>query len=129
MSWYLMALKRYAEFNGRSRRKEYWMFTLFNIVFVCIPYIAGMALMANQNSVGMVLMGLVLIYDLAVLIPCLAVSVRRLHDIGKSGWWILIALVPFVGGIVLLVFMCMEGQPGDNQYGPNPKAAAPAAIA
>ena len=128
MEWYLMVLKRYAEFDGRSRRTEYWMFALFNFIFAIVPYLIGIALTLNNNNLGLVLIGLSLIYDLAVLIPSLAVAVRRLHDTDKSGWWLLIALVPFIGSIILLVFLCTDGTPGDNQFGPNPKAAPPAII-
>jgi uncharacterized membrane protein YhaH (DUF805 family) len=125
MNCYLEVLKKYAVFSGRARRKEYWMFFLFNlIIYVVLALIDGlMGTFSPQAGLG-VLSGL---YSLAVLIPSLAVTVRRLHDTGRSGWWILIALVPFIGGIVLLVFMVLDSQPGENQYGPNPKATTAAA--
>ncbi|MGX4690553.1 DUF805 domain-containing protein [Streptomyces sp. JNUCC 63] len=114
MNWYLEVLKKYAVFSGRARRKEYWMFVLFN-------FIVSIVLLAIGKAIGVeVLSGL---YSLAVLLPGLGVAVRRLHDTGRSGWWILIGLVPLVGFIVLLVFTVSDSQPGDNQYGPNPKAA------
>jgi len=128
MQWYLMVLKRYAEFSGRSRRTEYWMFALFNFLFSLVPYLIGLALIINNNNLGMVLIVLSVVYDLAVLVPGLAVAVRRLHDTDKSGWWLLIAFVPIIGSIVLLVFLCTDGTPGDNQFGPNPKMAPPAII-
>jgi uncharacterized membrane protein YhaH (DUF805 family) len=121
MEWYLMALKRYAEFNGRSRRKEYWMFTLYNIVIVMVLYLAGLVMLL-RGSISMVFFGLAILYWLAVLVPGLAVCVRRLHDIDKSGWFILVSLIPAVGGIILLVLVCLDGTPGDNRYGPSPKA-------
>ncbi len=121
MSWYLEALKKYAVFGGRSRRKEYWYFVLFNII-VGIVLAAIDALLGTLGSSGVGLLGG--IYSLAVLIPTLAVTVRRLHDTDRTGWWILIALVPLIGTIVLLVFALLEGTPGSNRYGPNPKEAS-----
>jgi uncharacterized membrane protein YhaH (DUF805 family) len=121
MDWYLMVWKKYAEFSGRSRRKEYWMFALFNCVF-CLPlYI--LAIVFHENALGSIFLGLYFIYVLAILVPGLAVTVRRLHDTGKSGWMILICLIPIVGGIILLVFTVLDSDPGPNQYGPNPKLA------
>lgn len=121
MSWYLEALKKYAVFHGRSRRAEYWYFVLFNlivaIVLAAIDSLLGT--FSSAQNIGL-LSG---IYSLAVLIPTLAVTFRRLHDIDRSGWWILINLVPLIGTIVLLVFALMDGTPGDNRYGPNPKGA------
>ncbi|WP_419875402.1 DUF805 domain-containing protein [Candidatus Pristimantibacillus sp. PTI5] len=113
MQWYLKALKNYVGFTGRARRMEYWNFILFNIII-------SIALAIVETLVGLtgVLTGL---YSLAMLLPSLAVGVRRLHDIGKSGLWLLIGFIPLVGAIVLLVFAFMEGEEGNNQYGPNPK--------
>ena len=115
MNWYIEVLKKYAVFSGRARRKEYWMFVLFYIIF-------GIILGIIEGIIGIsgILTGL---YCLALLIPSIAVSVRRLHDIGRTGWWVLICLVPIVGSIVLLIFMLLDSQPGDNQYGPFPKNA------
>ena len=125
MEWYQLVWKRFAEFSGRSRRKEYWMFALFNCL-ICLPlYIAGFLL--RESGMGVVFLGLYFIYLLAALIPGLAVTVRRLHDTGKSAWWLLICLVPFVGGIIFLVFMVLEGTAGPNEYGQNPKFPAPSA--
>jgi uncharacterized membrane protein YhaH (DUF805 family) len=122
LSWYLEALKKYAVFSGRSRRMEYWYFVLFNIIVsIVLGAIDGLLLGTLDSGMGVGLLSG--IYSLAVLIPTLAVTVRRLHDIDRSGWWILIGLVPLIGAIVLLVFALLEGTPGDNQYGPNPKGA------
>ncbi|MEB4783404.1 DUF805 domain-containing protein [Paenibacillus jamilae] len=112
MQWYLNGLKNYVGFQGRARRTEYWMFVLFSVI---ASFIVGLI----DGLLGLTPI-LTLIYSLAVLLPSLGVLARRLHDTGKSGWWILIALVPF-GGIVLLVFACLDSQPGDNKYGKNPK--------
>ncbi len=121
MDWYLEVLKKYAVFSGRARRKEYWMFTLINLIISVVLMIIDAALgLSDKGRMG----PLRAVYTLAVLIPGIAVSVRRLHDIGRSGWWLLIGLIPCVGGIVLLVFMIQEGQPEPNEYGPNPKADA-----
>ena len=111
--------KKYACFSGRARRQEYWMFVLFNIIAgIIIGVIAGV-LVGVTKVTAFAYLGSS--YNLAVLIPGLAVFFRRLHDIGKSGWWWLLAFIPFIGWIVLLVFCCLDSQPGDNQYGPNPK--------
>ena len=120
MNWYLEVLKKYAVFDGRARRREYWMFILINliisVVLVIIDSLIGTVI--RQAGFGL-LQGL---YDLAVLIPSLAVTVRRLHDTGRTGWWILIGLIPVIGGIVLLIFMLLDSESCENQYGPNPKA-------
>jgi uncharacterized membrane protein YhaH (DUF805 family) len=127
MNWYMEVLRKYADFNGRARRTEYWMFTLFNILIYMglgILAFAAIALMgrSSSNSAAVLLVvAPIWLYGLAVIIPGLAVSVRRLHDTGRSGWFILVAFIPFVGGIILLVFTCMDSQPGPNLYGPNPK--------
>jgi len=126
MDWYLMVWKKYAQFSGRSRRRELWMFVLFNTIIGVVLYVGGLVAKAQESSLSTILFGLYFVYLLAALVPGWAVGARRLHDIGKSGWWWLIVFVPFVGGIILIVFWAMEGQPGDNQYGPNPKAPAPA---
>jgi uncharacterized membrane protein YhaH (DUF805 family) len=119
MNWYLQVFKKYAEFNGRARRKEYWMFALFNFIFliaaVIIDNVAG-------TTVGELNYGFFyFVYALVVLIPGLAVGVRRLHDVGKSGLFMFIALIPLVGFIWLLVLFCTDGIAGSNEYGTNPK--------
>lgn len=113
MHWYLDVLKNYTGFSGRARRTEFWMFCLINFAIVIALSIIEWIL--GTNGIIAVL------YYLAILLPAIAVSIRRLHDTDRSGWWLLICLVPFVGGIVLLIFYCLEGTAGDNQYGPNPK--------
>ena len=120
MGWYIEALKKYAVFGGRSRRKEYWYFVLFSLI-VSLVLSAVDALLGTFGSSNVGLLGG--IYGLAVLIPSIAVSVRRLHDIDRTGWWVLIGLVPVIGTIVLLVFAASDGTPGENRFGPNPKAS------
>ncbi|WP_125779708.1 DUF805 domain-containing protein [Pseudoalteromonas rubra] len=116
---YLSALKKYAVFNGRARRKEYWLFMLCNLIVTIVLGLVDMTLGLYSEESGFgLLSGL---YALAVIIPSIALSIRRLHDTGRSGWWILISLVPVVGPLVLLVFYVMDSTPGDNDYGPNPK--------
>lgn len=112
MSWYIAVLKKYFVFSGRARRKEYWMFFLFNFI---IAIVLGVV----DGVLGTMIIGM--LYSLAVLIPGIAVTFRRLHDIGKSAWWLLVLLVPIIGVIVILVFMFLAGEEGQNQYGPNPK--------
>ena len=123
MNWYLKVLSKYAVFGGRARRKEYWYFCLFNIlisiVLAIIDRVAGTFIASGR--IGL-LGGL---YMLAVLIPSLAVTFRRLHDTNHSGWWLLIVLVPLIGAIVLLLFLVRDSQPSENRYGPNPKAVSP----
>jgi uncharacterized membrane protein YhaH (DUF805 family) len=127
--------KQYVDFHGRARRQEYWMFTLFSviisIVLGVIDNLLGTGSFSTSSgggeigvAAGMGLLGG--IYWLAVLLPSLAVSVRRLHDTDRSGWWLLIALVPLVGAIVLLVFCALEGTRGPNRYGEDPKSQASA---
>jgi uncharacterized membrane protein YhaH (DUF805 family) len=123
MEWYLMVLKRYAQFSGRSRRKEYWMFTLINVIISLAIYAVSFATLSHSTMTSGILVVVFFIYSLLVLVPGLAVAVRRLHDIGKSGWMLLIGLIPIVGGIILLVWAVSDSQPGDNLYGPNPKSA------
>ena len=122
MNWYLQVLKQYADFNGRARRKEYWMFVLFNTIFSILAMALDNVLGIAIEAVGYgPLYGL---YVLTVLIPGLAVLTRILHDIGKSGWMILIALIPLIGAIWLLVLMVTDSNPGENRYGTNPKEVA-----
>ncbi|MBK8465577.1 MAG: DUF805 domain-containing protein [Chloracidobacterium sp.] len=120
MNWYLGVLKKYAVFSGRARRKEYWIFALFNLIFVVVAVIIDNVLGLTIEDVGY---GPVyILYALATFVPSLAVTVRRLHDTGKSGWFILVALIPCVGGIALLVFGLTPGDVGANEYGEDPKA-------
>jgi len=121
MEWATLPLKRYAEFTGRSRRKEYWMFTLLAIgiyiVASILDRIAGMnGMIAGRYGPIMALVAL------GLLVPSIAVSIRRLHDSDRSGWWLLLGLVPMVGEIIVLVFMVLKGTPGTNRFGADPKA-------
>ena len=119
MSWYVEVWKKYAVFSGRARRKEYWMFSLFNmIISFGIGFVEGFMGIGGDAAWGPI-SGL---YLLAVIIPSIAVTIRRLHDTDRSGWWIFIAAVPFLGALALLWFFVQEGSAGDNQYGPNPKS-------
>lgn len=118
MEWYVKALKKYAVFTGRARRKEYWMFVAVNFIFSFFAiFIDSMLGIQYDTGLGLVY-GL---YSLAVLLPGLAVSVRRLHDVGKSGWMLLVYFIPIIGMIWLFVLSVRDGQPGVNVYGPNPK--------
>lgn len=116
MNYYRAVLNKYAEFSGRAQRAEYWYFVLFNFLIGLGLTVVGSIIFTK--GVGQ---GLNTLYSLAVLIPSLAVGVRRLHDIGKSGWWLFLMLIPLVGPIWLLVLMVTDSNPGDNKYGPNPK--------
>ena len=119
MNWYLEVLKKYTVFEGRARRKEYWFFILFNVLIsMALAFIDR--LMGNVDpETGLGLFSG--IYALGVMIPGMAVSVRRLHDTGRSGWWLLINLVPVIGAIVFLYFMVLDSTPERNEYGPSPK--------
>ena len=119
MKWYLQVLRKYADFKGRARRKEYWMFVLFKFIFSIVAMILDNILGTAMEGVGYGLF--YILYALAVFIPSLAVSVRRLHDVGKSGWMLLVGLIPIIGAIWLLVLMVTDSKPGENKYGPNPK--------
>ena len=120
MNYYIDCLtKKYACFSGRARRQEYWLFVLFNFIAAFVVGFVGGILAGATGVAAFAFLGT--IYNLAVLIPGLAVLARRLHDTGRSGWWFLIAIIPLIGWIVLIVFCCLDSQPGDNQYGPNPK--------
>ncbi|WP_256107851.1 DUF805 domain-containing protein [Streptomyces sp. ODS05-4] len=115
MHWYLDVLKKYATFTGRARREEFWMYVLLScLVGVVFSVVDGV--LGTYGLLGIA-------YSLGVFLPGLAVTVRRLHDTGRSGWWVLIALVPFVGAIVLLVFLVSDGTPWPNAHGHSPKAA------
>ncbi|MDO4332572.1 MAG: DUF805 domain-containing protein [Eubacteriales bacterium] len=112
MQYYISAFQNYVNFQGRARRKEYWMFVLFNVIVSFV-----VAIIANLIHVP----ALSSLYSLVVLCPSLALAVRRLHDIGKKWTWILIGLIPLIGTVWLLVLLCMDSQLGDNEFGPNPK--------
>ena len=121
MEWFIAALQKYADFTGRARRMEYWMFMLFS----SLCGMAVFAISAFTAARGAVVTSVLpLLYSVGLILPTLAVTVRRLHDTGRSGWWYFIGLVPIIGAIVLFVWMCTGGTPGDIQYGPNPKFLA-----
>ena len=114
MDWFIDCITtNYVNFSGRASRKEYWMFNLFNII-------ASFVVILLDSLLGLNCV-LSLIYTLAILLPSYAVIIRRLHDTGKSGWWLLLMFIPFVGGIILLIFCLIDSTPGPNQYGENPK--------
>ena len=120
MNWYLKVLKNYVGFSGRARRKEYWMFTLFSVIFAVAAMILDNVLGLASKDIGYG--PIYAVYALALILPSIAVAARRLHDIGKSGWWQLIGIIPLIGAIVLIVWLVREGEHGDNAYGPDPKA-------
>ncbi len=126
MNWYFAVLKKYAEFDGRARRKEYWMFTLISGIITLIPYTYLVSVIVADPDAGFTGEASAIIsffgfYSLGVFIPTLAVTVRRLHDTNRSGWAILWGLVPLIGSFMVLYFLISEGHPGVNQYGENPK--------
>lgn len=127
MEWYLKVIKNYVGFSGRARRKEYWMFALFNMIFLIIACVLdnvfGTTFKIHSvfGSQNLPYGYFYLLYALVVFLPGLAVAVRRLHDTGKSGWFMFIALIPIVGGIWLLILMCTDSTTGENEYGLNPK--------
>lgn len=120
MNWFLMALKKYAVFSGRAQRAEYWYYVLFYLIInLVLGYIDRLMNPTIPQDGAGVLTG---VFVLATLIPSLAVGARRLHDTNRSGWWLLISLIPLIGAVVLLIFTVQDGTPGDNRFGPNPKA-------
>lgn len=118
MNYYFSVLKKYADFNGRARRSEYWVFGLINAVISYGLLFMDKAVFGTDFSELGILSS---VYTLAILLPALAVSVRRLHDTGRSGWWMFILLIPLAGAILFIVFMATDSQRGPNKYGPNPK--------
>lgn len=122
MNYFLDVFKKYAVFSGRARRSEYWYFVLFNLLVSLALFFVGAvltAMMGGRSNTGMIPFDL---YSLAAFLPALGVTVRRLHDTGRSGWWVLLGFVPFAN-LILIFWLCEDGQPGENVYGPNPKAA------
>lgn len=114
MEYFMEAMRRYADFNGRIRRKAYWMFALFYFIFYVICVLLDSALNTVWIST---------IYSLALLVPSLSAGARRLHDTNRSGWWQLIALIPLIGTIALIIFLAQDSQEGENDHGANPKEA------
>ncbi|EGT3574040.1 DUF805 domain-containing protein [Citrobacter amalonaticus] len=114
MNWYLSVIKNYTGFSGRARRKEYWMFVLINMIICAV-------LNVIQSVIGMETPYISIIYSLGVLLPSIAVAIRRLHDTDRSGWWLLLSLIPVIGTIVIIVFLCQNGTAGNNRFGADPK--------
>ena len=113
MEWFLKVVKNYAGFSGRAQRKEYWMFILFYMVFSVLAGIVDGVIGTDGTLQGALGLGL--------FVPSLAVMIRRLHDVGKSGWFFFVVLIPMVGGIWLIITLAKDGDPGSNAYGENPK--------
>lgn len=120
MAWYLLAWQRATDFSGRSRRKEYWYFQLFNGIVMIILCLFAVAF-SDPGKPAMIPFGLMFAYGFVVFVPSLAVTIRRLHDIGKSGWWYFIVFIPLIGGLILFVFTLLDSDRDRNEYGPNPK--------
>lgn len=121
MNWFIAALKKYATFSGRAQRSEYWYFILFYfLITLALALVDGMTGSLGSSSGYGLLSGL---FSLGMLLPSIAVGVRRLHDTDRTGWWLLLAFIPLIGSIVLLVFFVQDSTPGDNRFGANPKAA------
>jgi uncharacterized membrane protein YhaH (DUF805 family) len=108
MQWYLEVLKKYAVFDGRAQRAEFWWFVLVHLIIAAV-----LSWVSETLST---------IYGLAVLLPAIGVSIRRLHDTGRTGWWLLLSFIPVIGTIILIVFYVQDSEEGTNEYGPNPKA-------
>ena len=121
MNWWLAAMKKYIDFSGRARRKEYWMFILFNLIFGVVALILDFTLGSINENLGYGLF--YSLFSLGIILPTWSVTIRRLHDVGKSGWWIFIGLLPFIGGIWLFILTITDGQADLNRYGTNPKLA------
>lgn len=117
MVWYLEALRKWAQFDGRSSRKAYWMFVLINLLVSLTLVIVDLMIQARIPTYPRAVS---VLYGLAMLVPSIAAGVRRLHDTSRSGWWFLMILVPIVGLLILLFFFARQGQPGENAYGPEP---------
>ena len=127
MHWLIDPFKKYAVWTGRATRSEYWYFSLFTFLITIGLAVIDTVLGTVDETTGQGVLGI--LWSLFIFLPTLAVFVRRLHDTGRSGWWFWIALIPLIGVIVLLVFMCIDSQSEANQYGDNPKqGAAPIGI-
>ncbi|HGN1291425.1 DUF805 domain-containing protein [Proteus mirabilis] len=127
MNWYLEVIKNnYANFSGRARRKEYWMFIVVNTIILAVLY--GIMFSSidsytgEMSGTGFATLIIIGIYSLATIIPNIAVTVRRFHDQDRSGWMVLLSFIPFVGGLILFIFMCLDGTRGENRFGLDPKA-------
>lgn len=123
--WMVEPLRQYAQFNGRARRKEYWWFSLFAALASIPLSVIDMLVMGADRIAAVGIGPFTGIFALALVIPSIAVSIRRMHDLGRSGWWLLIGLVPLIGGLVLLVWYCSRGTIGSNRFGLDPLAGEP----
>jgi uncharacterized membrane protein YhaH (DUF805 family) len=124
MEWMLMPLTRYADFSGRSRRKEFWMFSVLHVIVMSVTIgliLVGITPDGEFNALAIVGFVLLIGWVLGTFIPNLAVQIRRFHDQDKSGWFILLGFIPYLGGLIIFVFMLLEGTIGDNRFGPDPK--------
>jgi uncharacterized membrane protein YhaH (DUF805 family) len=121
MNWYMQALSKYAVFSGRARRREYWTFVLVNGFILSLVYVIYYFMLFSGSLKWGLVTFIIGIFGLLIIIPSWAVLVRRLHDTGRSGWWIFINFVPLVGSLILLIILLSDSQNGPNQYGPNPK--------
>jgi len=122
MQWYISVLKKYAVFNGRASRSEYWWFVLMNIIIsFVIGFVEGLLGIITETGLGPISM----VYALAILLPAIGVSIRRLHDTGRTGWWLLLSFVPIIGFLVLIVFYILDSEPGANEYGEPVKGLPP----
>ena len=137
MEWMFLPYKRYADFTGRSRRMEYWMFALFYTLVLLVGFVAVIATSGpsydaageGDAAAGMPIVLVILsLFVLGSIVPGLAVQVRRLHDQNLSGWLVLLNLIPYLGALVMLVLMCIKGTNGENQYGPDPLSSSPADV-
>ena len=120
MKWFIKCIKQYADFKGRARRKEYWMFTLFYLLFL-LPLAVLVGIEIGLEIEVPIFTILFVLFIFALIVPTYAVTARRLHDTGRSGWWILINFIPYIGGIWLFVLTCLDSKPGTNKWGDNPK--------
>ena len=121
----------YANFRGRTRRSGYWWAALFLVIASLVLWFVDLQLFSGMWPQELLEQGsgpLSIVFGLAIIIPVLSLGVRRLHDTGRSGWWVLLGLIPLIGSIVLLVFYVQDSQPGENAYGPNPKEAGASAV-
>lgn len=129
MEYIIDAFRKYAVFTGRASRKQYWMFGLmfllyFFVIGFALALLGGLTSQKIGSSLVLVVMGILGLSVLATVIPSISIAVRRLHDTDRSGWWYFISFVPYIGGIVLLVFMCLKGTTGPNRFGPDPYGGA-----
>lgn len=122
IEWYLKVVRdNYANFSGRARRSEYWYFILCNALIKLVLGLITVAIIKASNTMGIIGVVLIILYSFAMVVPNLAVVVRRLHDVGKSGWFYFVSFIPLVGQIWILALFCTEGNRGENKYGPDPK--------